>query len=149
MNRLNRRIGLWLTLLLSFSLPACSEYKGMRSRINTQKAIVTLKAIRTAEEAFRKKTGNKYGTLEELTGAGLIDSALITNTEYGYRFALRVRTSSYEAVAVPLIYGKTGYEGTGHISLYLDDSGVIRGADKQGGEADAHDDPLIEEADKK
>lgn len=93
--------------------------------------------------------GRRYGTLEELAAAGLLESALIDATDYGYRFQIRVRDDAYEAVAIPLKYGKTHYEGTGTMSLYLDNSGIVRGDDKQGAEATAHDSSLIEDADKK
>jgi hypothetical protein len=57
----------------------------------------------------------------------------------GYRFDVRVNAGgrSFEAVAVPAEYGKTG-----RLSFYVDESGKMRGADKAGAEATA-DDPEL------
>jgi hypothetical protein len=57
---------------------------------------------------------------------------------------VRVKNDSYEAVAVPIEFGETANQGTGGLSFYLDDSGIIRGAVKKGAEADTADPPLAD-----
>jgi hypothetical protein len=54
----------------------------------------------------------------------------------GYRFELRVKPDgqSFEAVATPVEYGKTG-----RLSFYVNEEGSIRGADKGGAGASAGD----------
>jgi hypothetical protein len=54
----------------------------------------------------------------------------------GYRFELRVTPDgqSFEAVATPVEYGKTG-----RLSFYVNEKGSIRGADKGGTAATAAD----------
>jgi hypothetical protein len=44
--------------------------------------------------------------------------------------------------AVPTKYGANAYSGTGSMSYYLNESGLIRGRDKNGEEAN-RDDPAL------
>jgi hypothetical protein len=101
-----------------------------------------LKAIRSAQTTFRAGKGNgRYGSLEDLAAAGLIDPSLAGGMKDGYRFTIKVTGSSYHAFAVPIKYGwKDG--GTGSWSYYLDDTGVIRGSVNNGMEANANDPPV-------
>jgi hypothetical protein len=109
-------------------------------RLNEEKAFDTMKVIRSAQQACKEAKG-RYGTLKELADAGLIKPALSDGRDWGYRFEIRVTGNSYSAVAVPEKYGARRYTGTGGISLYVDETGVIRGEDKGGREANANDPP--------
>ena len=95
-------------------------------------AIGAMMAIRKAEEAFKSANGN-YGTLDELAAAHL---AVPSRVQYGYQFTVRATPTSYVAVAVPTRWKESS------MSLYLDQSGIIRGMFKNGGEADVKDGPL-------
>jgi hypothetical protein len=109
-------------------------------RLNEEKAFDTMKLISSAQRACKEAKG-RYGTLKELADAGLIKSALSDGRDGGDRFEIRVAENSYSAVAVPEKYGARRYTGTGGISLYVDETGVIRGEDKGGREANANDPP--------
>jgi hypothetical protein len=106
-------------------------------RHNEAGAIKSLQTLFSAEATYQSTTGNgDYGTLDELRKQGLIDYVLAEGHRYGYFFRVRreKRSSesqpSLEITAVPRTYGRTGRR-----SFYLDESGVIHFADKNGAEA--------------
>lgn len=101
-------------------------------RFNEDHAIGAMEAIRKAEEAFKSKTGH-YGTLDELAAS---HSGIPSRVQHGYEFTVRVSPTSYVAVAVPTRWKERS------LSLYLDQSGIIRGMFKNGEEADVKDGPL-------
>ena len=50
-----------------------------------------MRALRGAEQSYHAKSDTaRYGTLQELSAAGLIDYPLSTGTKAGYKFDLRV-----------------------------------------------------------
>jgi hypothetical protein len=117
-------------------VPSCRI--NLDRRWNQKEALSSLKTIREAERSFKvKKEDGKYGTLVELGAAELIDPSLASGIKDGYRFEVRIKGNSFEAIAVPIKYLETGI-----MSLYLDETGVIRYGDKKGGEANANDSPI-------
>ena len=122
-----------LTVIVALSLSSVGWYYFYGSRrINSDRAEATVKEIRSAEAAF-KKTNGRYGTLDELAAAGLIDSSLRGGAKSGYRFHIDAEKESYRATAT-----STEHEEHGSWSFYLDESGVVRGRCCQG-QADASD----------
>ena len=122
--------------LLMFLVAGLSK-DASESPLQSNEAI-TKSALRTlvsAEATFQATQGNgSYGSLEELTTAGLIDKSMLS---YGYKFDLVVSGNSFAVTAVPLEYGKTGW-----LSYFIDESGVLRGADHAGSPATVADQPL-------
>ncbi len=112
--------GLWLM---------ASAGCGAIPRFNEDHAIGAMERIREAEVAFKSKYGH-YGTLDELAAS---HPGIPSRAQYGYKFTVRVAPESYVAVAVPTRWKERS------LSLYLDQSGVIRGMVKNGAEADAKD----------
>ncbi|HMF57936.1 MAG TPA: hypothetical protein VK619_16455 [Pyrinomonadaceae bacterium] len=111
---------------------------------NESGAVSILRTISSAEATYQSTSGNgNYGTLEQLGDQVLIDSILAKGHRYGYIFKLRIRRASSEsaasfvALAVPRKYGRTGLR-----SFYINETGVMRAADRRGAEATVHDDPL-------
>lgn len=111
---------------------------------NESNVVSILRTLLSAEATYQSTTGNgNYGTLEQLRGQGLIESIMAEGHRYGYLFKLRVETgssespASFETVAVPRIYGRTGLK-----SFYINETGVLRGANKRGAKATINDDPL-------
>jgi hypothetical protein len=104
----------------------------LNRRFNEQHAIGGMIAIREAEETFKSSNG-RYGTLDELTASNL---RVPTRMGYGYEFIIQPTATSYVAVAVP-----SGWKESSQ-SLYLDQSGIIRGMWKNGSTADVKDPPL-------
>lgn len=102
--------------------------------MNIENALNSLRLLRVAEESYRLKLEHhRYGTLQELYNAGLIDAELGSGTKAGYRFKLVPLETSFKVTATPIQYGTTG-----DWSFYLDESGVIRGQTSNR-EANEHD----------
>ena len=96
-----------------------------------------------AEYTYSATFGNgHFGSLNELQQAGFIDSVLASGDKYGYSFALFINNSMTPArfyvTATPHVYRKNGRN-----SFYIDESGEMHGADKNGAAANVFD-PLID-----
>lgn len=111
---------------------------------NEASAISILRTIFSSEATFQATAGNgDFGSLKELAKQGLVNSVLAEGEKNGYLFRISVEKtssesrSSFEAHAVPRIYGQTGRR-----SFFLDESGTIRSADKNGKEASARDEAI-------
>lgn len=107
-------------------------------------AILSMRALHSAEITYGATAGNgNYGTLKQLAQAGLINSYLATGTHCGYLFRIYTTASStntpatFAVKAVPVQYGATGFR-----SFYIDEQGILRGADRGGAEATANDPPI-------
>ncbi|MGH8613972.1 MAG: hypothetical protein ACREYF_18595 [Gammaproteobacteria bacterium] len=110
----------------------------IQNRLNQEHARSGLVKIRNAQKIFKASSqSGKYGTLEELAKAKLIDSSLSAGKYKGYLFKVRGDGASYEAVAVPEKYGYTGFW-----SFYVNEEGTIRGEVKSGQEATVNDPPI-------
>jgi hypothetical protein len=99
-------------------------------------AIGLMYTIIYAEQQYKSKKGaGAYGTLEDLIAADLFPKD--TAEKSGYRFELTASGDKFEATAVPLEYGKSGT-----LSLFVDQTGVLRGGDRNGATASASDPPI-------
>lgn len=112
---------------------------------NEAGAIMSLRTLFSAEAVYQATVGNgDYGTLDELRKERLVDNVLGEGRRYGYLFRIRRERRSSESqpsleiTAVPRTYGRTGRR-----SFYLDESGVIYAADKNGAEATTADHLLV------
>ena len=99
-------------------------------------AIGRLQAIGVAEQTYSVTGDGAYATMEQL-----LDKGLIADPSQGklsvYKFDARVTEHGFQATAVPAKYGITGKR-----SFYLDESRIVRGADKGGAAAGSADPPL-------
>ena len=94
---------------------------------NEAMAQSALRTLVSAEATYQATTGDgNYGTLDQLVEQSLVHKELLQQN--GYKIELTVGGSKFEASAVPLEYGKTG-----KMSFFVDESGVLRGADNGGG----------------
>jgi type II secretory pathway pseudopilin PulG len=110
----------------------------------------TLRALRTlhsAEATYQATKGRgNYGSLTDLQGVSLIPTDLAGGVKSGYRYKVQVvdatsgRPASFEAVAVPTEYG--GAAATGTRSFFIDETGVLRGEDTHGLEANRNTPPI-------
>jgi type II secretory pathway pseudopilin PulG len=133
-----------LAIIMAIAIP---NLLAARRAANEASALRMLRVIGQAESVYQATAGRgNYGTLEELRGAQLINEPLATGTKNGYRFDVRTRPmiqrdrpASYEVVATPVTYGPSG---SGVRSFFIDESGIIRAADKRGLEANADDMPI-------
>jgi hypothetical protein len=95
-----------------------------------------LRTVLSAQAVFKETQGKgRYGTLDELVSAELLDRE--TMQRHSYRIVIAASGDKFEATAVPSEYGQTG-----RMSFFIDESGVLRGGDHGGGPATVSDDPV-------
>jgi hypothetical protein len=111
---------------------------------NEECTISNLRTLYSAEVTYQATSGNgSFGTLNQLHTNFLVNDLLARGSANGYRFTITTvaRTNNTEAsftiTAVPINYGVTGIR-----SFYVDTSGVVRGADRNGAPATADDPPI-------
>lgn len=92
-----------------------------------------LRSIVTAEMSYSMESGGEYASLDTLVEKGMMADPSRGKLT-GYHFNVRVTGRGFEATAEPERYGITGRR-----SFFVDDSRVIRGADKRGSSASASD----------
>ena len=115
---------------------AASATKEPPPEMNEAIAMGWLRMIASAEATYQATTGKgSYGSLDKLVEAKLIEKDPFD--KYGYRLDLTASGNQFEATATPIEYGKSG-----HLSYFVDQSGVVRGGDHGGGAASAADKPV-------
>jgi len=132
-----------LTVVLSVMIIAGMIFMPVMTRINEDLAIATLRGIRAAQRDFRQTHG-RYATLGELVQAGLLSSNFSDGRNLGYRYDMQVTGERYHVVAVPEKYGTNRYWCTGTMSVYMNETGVIRGNFGNRKEASSEDEPIAE-----
>ena len=100
---------------------------------NEGSAIGLMFAIASNQEQYKRDKGaGSYATLEQLIAADLISKEMIERS--GYKFEITFTGDKFEVYAVPQEYGKTGT-----MSYFIDQSMVLRGADRGGASATSSD----------
>jgi len=100
---------------------------------NERMAMGLVYTIAWAEDEYKNAKGHgNYGTLEQLSEAGLLQKDTLGNS--GYKFDLTISGDKFEVTALPAEYGKSGT-----LSLFIDQTRVLRGADRSGASANASD----------
>jgi hypothetical protein len=156
-----REGGNWKLLsvgLILLDIPAMAkQWEQADLEAREDNAVAALRKIATALETYRRAYGKlpvalapmgpapKNGISPE--AAGLVDAELASGTADGYSIRYSAiaaggnlseedanRAARYVLAATPAEYGKTGRR-----SFFLDSSGILRGADKQGVVADSTD----------
>lgn len=103
---------------------------------NEAMAMGLMYSIAYAEEEYKKDKGaGSYATLEQLIEAKTVSKDTIEGC--GYKFDMTVTGDKFEVFAVPSEYGKTGTR-----SFFIDQTGVLRGADRTGASATGSDPPV-------
>jgi hypothetical protein len=112
--------------------PGAEKLPGASVSAREQIVMNQLLTIKKAEELYMATKGS-YGTLDELVASGGFN---VSPQGLGYTIEVTTTSSGYEAIAVPKEYGPNGKR-----SFYMDETGVIRGADHQGGSPSSADPP--------
>ena len=107
--------------------------------------IQDIRILISAQMTYQATVGNpNYGFLDDLRAAGLIRSGLGGGITRGYAYTVQVidyvpetQAASFKIWATPFNYGSTGIR-----SFYTDQTGVIRGADRNGAPAGPTDPPI-------
>ena len=142
--------------LLLLDLPSLEiEWNRASMDQNERDAIRTLKEVAKAIETYRRTYTKLPGSLSNLgppakgastsAAAGLVDAELAAGSKSGYTFRYVIVGASavgaparYALAATPLVYGTTGRR-----SFFVDENGLIHGADRQGALAGPSD-PRVE-----
>ncbi len=108
---------------------------------NERCTISAMRTLHSAEMTYAATVGNGgFGSIPDLYTAGLIDTILGTASKHGYTFEVQVipgQPDTFKVWSRPAKYGVTGVR-----SFYTDQTGVLRGADRNGGNADQNDPPV-------
>jgi hypothetical protein len=103
---------------------------------NERMAYGVMYSIANAENQYKADKGaGSYGTLEQLITAELISKEMMESS--GYKFELTVSGDKFEVTAVPAEYGKTGIK-----SMFMVNTMVLRGGDRNGAAATSSDPPI-------
>lgn len=136
-----------IPFLFSLIFVFCSEVFASSPAQNERFVIRSLQTLPSAQMTYSATSGNgNYGTFQNLGQANLIDSVLASGEKYGYSFVVfkieRTATTpaGFYITATPQHYRKTGRK-----SFYVDESGVLRGADKNGAAATVTDPEIVYE----
>jgi hypothetical protein len=100
---------------------------------NETAAMARLRAIAVAEAQYLAESGDEYGTLDQLIEKRYVNDPSRGKLT-GYRFEVQVKRGGFQITAVPEKFPITGKR-----SFYIDETNVIRGADKRGAPATASD----------
>lgn len=134
----NHELHLPKNLILTMIAGISNAYKNPPPETNEMVAINALQILVSVENQYKAGSKNgPYASMQEL-----IDGKMFPSEEfdkYGYKYELTVIGDSFEAVATPKEYGKTGKR-----SFFVDKSGVVRGGDHGGGPATVADNPVQE-----
>ena len=123
-------------LLMLMIAGISSEASDSALLANEAVAKSVLRTVASAEATYQATAGNgSFGSLDQLISTGLVSKELARN--YGYKIDVTVSGGKFEAIAVPVEYGKTG-----KTSYFLDESAVLRGGEHGGGPATISDQPL-------
>jgi hypothetical protein len=144
--------------LLMIDFPQLSaEWAAQDMGVREDAAMAALRKVAAAIDTYFKAFEKLPESLAQLgpapkegisdEAAGLLDAELSAGRAGGYTLRFRIlptsaddKESRFELAAAPVQYGTSGRR-----SFFLDSSGKMRGADKQGAPATAAD-PLIEES---
>ena len=105
---------------------------------NEGSAIRIVHTLAHAETSYQSSGTGKYGTLQELAAAGLIDATLVNSARKHYVFEIKTNGATYEVFATPV--KDNDFMGR---SFYLSsEEQFIRAAKKGGVAATAYDPPM-------
>ncbi len=114
---------------------------------NERCTIADMRALHSAQLTYAAAVGNRnYGTFQQLYLAGLIRGGLASSSSRGYLFQNQIidyvpdaQPASFKIWATPQVYRTSAIR-----SFFIDQTGVLRGGDKNGGQANENDPPINE-----
>ena len=132
----------FLLIFLSILIFGC----GLPDRIMIGRVITNTEKIRDAEKLYKQKFGNgNYASIEQLIEKDLLEEKFSDGIEYGYKFSLEVEKNRYRLSVTPEQKIKDVNENrieVEQLSLYVDETGVIRASVKASKPADSESHPI-------
>ena len=104
-----------------------------------------LRTVASAQMTYAATTGNgSYGTVEQLYQAGLVDETFyMAPIRHWHVYQMVIIPATQTEPAAFKIWATPGrYRESGLISFFIDQTGVMRGADRQGAMAQEDDPPI-------
>lgn len=133
-------LGLIIAGLLAAAMTGCDGSKTTvieapphATAANEIAAMARLTAIARAEMMYQAESGGTFAPLDELIRKGFVNDPSKGKLT-GYELEVKVSGSGFRATATPEKFPVTGKR-----SFYIDESNVMRGADKRGAQATAAD----------
>jgi hypothetical protein len=71
-----------------------------RTQANESGAVANLRTINTAQIVFLSISGGRYGSIEEMIGAKLLDDSF-RSVKSGFNYSVTAAASGYAATAIP------------------------------------------------
>jgi len=113
-----------------------------RMAANEGSAVSTMRTLHSAEATYQSLYG-RYGSLDELAARNLVDYQTGMGRKNGYEFTVELKPSPYSNVdGFEVVARPQGYKSSGRRSFFVDETGVIRAGDKEGGPLTRFDAPL-------
>lgn len=106
-----------------------------------EQAMNDLRWIGNAQFTYQATVGNgSFGTLPQLIDAGLVDQRILGNY---HQFDIELTRPTLMAPATFKVWSTPyTYRSGGILSLFIDETGVLRGSDRAGQRANADDPPI-------
>lgn len=121
--------------------PIIEEYSC--NGICEENILALMRTLFNAELTYQATAGNGvFASLPALRAASLTDEITATGTRWGYHLNIAVQyptatlPASFKITAVPVSYPQSGIR-----SFFIDQNGILRGADRGGAPADENDPP--------
>jgi type II secretory pathway pseudopilin PulG len=112
-------ISLVFPVILIIATIAIPSLLRSRQAANESAAIANLRTINTAEVSYLATNNGRYGNLEELIDAGLLDTRFRSDVS-GYKFTIEASAAEYVAEATP------NSPNTGRFAYFSKEDGVVR-----------------------
>lgn len=134
------KIKVLISLFVGLNLIGC----GLPSRLRTNSIIQDITKFRDAEQIYKDKYGNgSYASVNELIDKGLLETRFADLEEHGYRFNLIVERQYYNLPVTPATNEtKSHSKDDDELSLFVDDSGIIRASVKPNNPATSKSSPI-------
>jgi hypothetical protein len=122
-----------LSLVKAYATATAVAAKDGPVLMGEMSAFYALQRVAAAELRYKEeKKTERFGTLEELLAAKMLEKDFLDNIEY--KVELSATADKFEATATPKNYGKTGRR-----SFYIDETMTVRAADRKGERATVSD----------
>ena len=117
---------------------------GLPNKIRVSSIIKDAETFRDAEQIYKEKFGNgNYGSIQNLVDNNLLEERFSDGLEHGFKFNLTIEKGNYTLSIIPEnVENKVFSEDDEELSLFVDNSGVIRASVKPNVQANSKSSPI-------
>ncbi len=132
------KLSVLIILFATLVLSGC----GIPSRVRTSSIIRDVQLFRDSQQIYKVKYGT-YASVEDLIDKKLLETRFADLEEHGYRFNLMAGKEIYMLSVVPEAEeNKADSDDNEELSLYVDESGVVRAGIKRNTPANSKSNPI-------